>query len=161
MIWNLFFFQIVRLSTAKRLMEVTKYKTGQVRDIESILARYEAEILETRTEIERGYKEPHLNYAFKPYYTQGDYIKIRGIYFSSYLSLDLVEVSSEIQSHIAWAYHCHIGRRVQGDELCHRHLENTHFPSSFSFVSKIKSRGRLLNSPLPQPYILLHWNKCF
>lgn len=105
MIWNLFFFQIVRLSTAKRLMEVTKYKTGQVRDIESILARYEAEILETRTEIERGYKEPHLNYAFKPYYTQGDYIKIRGIYFSSYLSLDLVEVSSEIQSHIAWAYH--------------------------------------------------------
>lgn len=62
-------------------MEVTKYKTGQVRDIESILARYEAEILETRTEIERGYKEPHLNYAFKPYYTQGDYIKIRGIFF--------------------------------------------------------------------------------
>lgn len=62
--------KIVRLSTAKRLMEVTKYKTGQLRDIESILARYEAEILETRTEIERGYQEPHLNYAFKPYYTQ-------------------------------------------------------------------------------------------
>lgn len=73
LIWSLFFiFQIVRLSTAKRVMEVKKYKTGQLRAIESALMRYEAEILETRTEIERGYTEPHLNYAFKPYHTQGD-----------------------------------------------------------------------------------------
>lgn len=62
--------KIIRLSTARRLMEVTKYKTGQLRDIETALARYEAEIFETRMEIERGYKEPHLNYAFKPYSTQ-------------------------------------------------------------------------------------------
>lgn len=53
-------------------MEVKKYKTGQLRAIEGALVRYEAEILETRTEIERGYTEPHLNYAFKPYHTQGD-----------------------------------------------------------------------------------------
>lgn len=62
--------KIVRLSTAKRVMEVKKYKTGQLRAIEGALMRYEAEILETRTEIERGYTEPHLNYAFKPYHTQ-------------------------------------------------------------------------------------------
>ncbi|XP_056005608.1 uncharacterized protein LOC125657676 isoform X3 [Ostrea edulis] len=63
--------KIIRLSTAKRLVEIKKYKRGKLAEIAGLLGGYEAEILETRREIERGYVKPHLNYALQPYFSKG------------------------------------------------------------------------------------------
>ena len=68
--------QIIRLSTANNLMETKKFKVGQSAEVDGLLGRYEGEILDTRKEIERGFREPHLNYAFQPYFARGKSLSI-------------------------------------------------------------------------------------
>lgn len=62
--------KVIRMSTARRLMEVKKYRTGKMAEIKGLLGRYEGEIKDIRREIEQNYIQPHLDYAFQPYFSR-------------------------------------------------------------------------------------------
>ncbi|XP_061194302.1 uncharacterized protein LOC133202477 [Saccostrea echinata] len=69
--------KVIRMSTARRLMEVKKYRTGKMAEIKGLLGRYEGEIQDIRREISQDYIQPHLDYAFQPYYTRPQGLQLR------------------------------------------------------------------------------------
>ncbi|XP_052104706.1 uncharacterized protein LOC127737812 isoform X1 [Mytilus californianus] len=59
--------KLVRLSTAKELLELLRYKSRKLDDVYSKLRQYESDIYHTREDIKRQHIKPHLRYGMYPY----------------------------------------------------------------------------------------------